>query len=1248
MPYATGASPLIQRLLAAVLIALGWFVLVGWITRQAWILQPQPQMLAMVASAALCFVLAGIALFGVGEGDALRRNVVRLLGAVLIAIPLAIVAQGLLSMAPVFDWTHLHGWLDDGNPHPGRMAPNTCVGFMLEGAVVLGLSRRVLNRNDPTIPMALLALAMIGVTGLAGYWLVTDLLFPWAHVRMAVPTALGMLVMAAATWAAWKQRVHMQPVQPVDRIERASAAILIVIASTAGLAGFAMLEVQTRSANTRLLEQTLRARAAVLEATIRDARDSGESLAVLPGLIEQTRKLANARSGESDEKMAAVLHGAITAGFRAITIVSPAGKTLAQQGAPAKFSQIVVPLDGSQGAWLLWDNVLVLRTRSAIHAASGQSVGTLMTERALPGLTAQLNDVAGFGKTGEIFLCAHADAGGIVCFPHPPNPAVYKLGLATSAGRPLPMALALRGQTGTITALDDRDHQVIAAYAPVMSGRMGIAIKQDTAEIFIPIRDRLWWMIPMLAALVGFGLLLLRSRVRPLASRLASSEVANREAHDEIAAIVGSIADGLITVDASSRVLSANPAAERMFGYAANGLIGQDFNLLLPIEFRAACAEGMRRYIADGSERVVGRSVELVGLRNDGSEFPIELSVDVIEQLGGCRYVGVVRDATARQKAGQALLFEKERLRVTLHSIGDAVITTDTRGVITYLNPVAEQLTGWRSAETIGQRIDVVYAIVSAAFGDKAPSPIDFVLTTGAIGGMAGDSVLVRRDGGRVDIEDSASPIRDGDGTIVGAVLVFRDATQARRLTGHINYQATHDALTDLMNRREFEKQLAATLAGDGPQSNGHVVLFIDLDQFKIVNDTAGHAAGDKLLKQVAGLLKSCLRNSDQLARMGGDEFAVLLRDCPTDPGIRVAESLRKVVADLRYEWDGALFRIGASIGLVHFEAGASMSQLLSEADSACYLAKEKGRNRIYVHHAGDEDVVRRSGELNWTSRIHAALADDRFVLFAQKIVPVSGARNRDAHFELLVRMRDKHGELVPPMAFIPAAERYGLMPAIDRWVVAHAFECLATARARGAKSLLLSINLSGATLGDDGFVEYVEDQFRIFKIPYDKICFEITETAAISNLIQAGRFIGRLKHHGCKFSLDDFGTGMSSFTYLKHLQVDFLKIDGSFIRNIVKDEIDASMVDAINRVGHVMGIKTVAEFVEDDAILQRLRFIGVDYAQGYGIEVPRPLLSIIPLASAGPDDSTDYSLQGDRDTEKPRIHGAVSRWNAR
>ncbi len=401
-----------------------------------------------------------------------------------------------------------------------------------------------------------------------------------------------------------------------------------------------------------------------------------------------------------------------------------------------------------------------------------------------------------------------------------------------------------------------------------------------------------------------------------------------------------------------------------MFGYGEGELVGMDLQVLIPPEFRAAHEAGMRRFLRDGTTRVIGQgAVELTGLRRDGSRFPIELSLAAVRREHDHLMVGVVRDISTRKQNENAIELERERLRVTLHSIADAVITTDTLGVITSMNPMAEQLTGWSTHEATGTPVGAVFRIFVGDSDEASPSPVDLVLKSGAIAGLAPETCLLRRDGTRVAIDDSASPIRDADNEIVGVVLVFRDVTVSREQTGRVTHQASHDALTDLINRREFEQQLAAVLNGEGPQVKGHVLLFLDLDEFKIVNDTCGHLAGDELLKAVATVLGDQLRPSDELARLGGDEFAVVLRDCPLDAGLRVAESLRNAVASFRFTWHQRTFVIGVSIGAVRFRAGNSLSQLMSQADAACYIAKKQGRNRVHVHVGGTEATVGRSGE---------------------------------------------------------------------------------------------------------------------------------------------------------------------------------------------------------------------------------------------------------------------------------------------
>jgi len=421
-------------------------------------------------------------------------------------------------------------------------------------------------------------------------------------------------------------------------------------------------------------------------------------------------------------------------------------------------------------------------------------------------------------------------------------------------------------------------------------------------------------------------------------------------------------------------------------------------------------------------------------------------------------------------------------------------------------------------------------------------------------------------------------------------------------------YHASHDALTSLVNRLEFENRLRHALHTAASQGRQHVVMYLDLDQFKIVNDTCGHAAGDQLLRQVSSLLKQLVREGDSLARLGGDEFGVLLESCPMQEAIRIADELRQCVGDFRFVSEGRSFSIGASIGVVHIaDASLSLTDVLSAADAACYMAKEKGRNRVQVYRPHDSEVSMRRGEMEWVSRLQRALQDGRFVLYAQEIMSIADQARRGTHHELLVRMLDEHGMVVPPMAFIPAAERYSMMPMVDQWVIQNAFTLISSL---GPDCGTYAINVSGTSIGDERFLEFVREQFRRYKMPSRSICFEITETAAIANFDKAARFFGEMKSLGCLFSLDDFGAGMSSFGYLKHFPVDFIKIDGSFVKDVANDPVDFATVRAINDVGHAMGKKTIGEFVESDTGLAALREIGVDFAQGNWISPPTPFVA--------------------------------------
>ena len=570
------------------------------------------------------------------------------------------------------------------------------------------------------------------------------------------------------------------------------------------------------------------------------------------------------------------------------------------------------------------------------------------------------------------------------------------------------------------------------------------------------------------------------------------------------------------------------------------------------------------------------------------------------------RLLGVEVDITESKLYEDALFREKESAQITLQSIGDGVITTDANSHVEYINPVAEELTGWKVDDASGRPIDEIFR----GFHEETCEPLENPLAVAIRRDRAIKSVrptlLIRRDGNELYIESTASPIRDGKGSVTGGVLVFHDVSESRELNRRLSYHASHDILTGLVNRRELENRLERALKSARARETSYALLYLDLDQFKIVNDSCGHNAGDALLGQLGALLKSKIRWRDTLARLGGDEFGVLLESCSLEEAMNSAETLRMAIGDYKFVWEERNFRLGVSIGVVPITAdNEDVAALLSAADSACAAAKEAGRNRIHSFQENDIDLMRRRREMQWAARINNALEEDRFELFRQTIQPLQ-ATEEGAHYEILLRMRDENGGIISPGLFIEAAERYGITPNIDRWVIRSAFRWLVSEADERERLALCSINLSGQSFGDEKFLPFVIDQFQMSGIDATKICFEITETAAIASYSQANRFINALKELGCKFALDDFGTGLSSFGYLKHFPVDFLKIDGSFVKEILHDPIDREMVRSINEIGHLTGKKTIAEFAENEEIITMLRGMGIDYAQGYGVSEPK------------------------------------------
>ncbi len=611
----------------------------------------------------------------------------------------------------------------------------------------------------------------------------------------------------------------------------------------------------------------------------------------------------------------------------------------------------------------------------------------------------------------------------------------------------------------------------------------------------------------------------------------------------------------------------------------------------------------------------------------DGSVHHLRASGRVTRDADGraLRMVGVNWDVTPLRRLSNELAEQHELLRVTLQSIGDAVVTTDAESRVTWLNPAAERMTGWLSAEAVGLPLLQVFHIVDEETRQPTENPVAACLQQGEAVGLGNHTVLISRHGDEFGIEDSAAPIRNAGGDLLGAVLVFHDVTEKRRLSGEMSYRATHDALTGLVNRSEFETRLRLTLDKAHADRSEHALLYIDLDQFKLVNDACGHSVGDQLLQQVAKLLREAVRSRDTLARLGGDEFAVILEHCTAAQAGRLAQQICDRMEEFRFLHDERRFRIGASIGLVPVDSRwATTAAAMQAADTSCYAAKEAGRNRVHAWFDTDKAMRARHGEMQWAARLEQALDEDRFVLFAQRIDALDNG-STGLHAEVLIRLRDTDGSLIPPGAFLPAAERFHMATRIDRWVLKHAVRHILALPDLAALDTLC-INLSGQSVGDRAFHRHAIDALaEAGSAVCRRICLEITETAAVTNMTDAAIFIEQARALGVRIALDDFGAGASSFGYLKTLKVDLLKIDGSFIRDLIDDPLDDAAVRCFVDVARVLGIKTVAEFVDRPEVLQRLREIGVDYAQGFLLHRPEPIENMwcVPVPVPVPDAST-------------------------
>jgi diguanylate cyclase (GGDEF)-like protein/PAS domain S-box-containing protein len=658
----------------------------------------------------------------------------------------------------------------------------------------------------------------------------------------------------------------------------------------------------------------------------------------------------------------------------------------------------------------------------------------------------------------------------------------------------------------------------------------------------------------------------------------------------------------------TSTILYANRVAGELFGVDAEALVGKPITDLLRPAYRAL----MRKHLGGAADEPLA-PFEAQLISNDDHGLWAELHSRRITFGGEPAFLTVARDITHRKSLETSLGRGKLQARITLESIGEGVITTDRNGTIDYMNEAAEQLIGSMRSAGIGKHLLDLLSLVDEIDRSSLGDPVAKCLNERRRINLGRRAFLLSKQSEReFSTELTASPIRGPEGQVAGCVVIFHDVSELRGLAREMSYQASHDALTGLVNRIEFERRLEAALDSARGEGTGHVVAYLDLDRFKIVNDTGGHIAGDNLLREVGGLLKQRLRDSDTVARVGGDEFAMLLAGCPLDKAQQIAEDVCRTVAGHPFAWQDRTFDVGVSVGLVEVgKDSGSAESVLNAADSACYVAKQQGRGRTHVYSARDEVTARQRGEIQWLQRLQRALKDNGFELYVQPIVAMGGRNQSGPAAEVLLRMRGDAGEVILPVHFLASAERYQLMSHIDRWVVQTALAAIAGGAPHLPVGRTCNINLSAQTLGDEDFLAFIVDVLDHTGVSPERICFEVRESAVVSQLDQAQRFINVLHGIGCRFALDNFGSGIGSFAHLKNLSLDYLKIDGTYTRNLDSDHVNREMIAAMVKLARTLDFQVVAEQVEDQTSFETLRDLGVDFVQGYAVDKPRPLQAV-------------------------------------
>lgn len=1070
-----------ELLIGAGILLVGAAVMLGWWLHRPALVLLIPDAVAMVFNTALCFALAGLALLLPHSRPSLRRHAQTVLGVIIILFAGLVLIENLRGTDLAINRLFVTPWLADANPHPGSMAPNTVAAFILSGLVLI-LSHRVHARwAGMVVQLLTFGVIILGVAGVAGYALQLDLLYGWYHyTRMALLTAACFVALGTGLWAGWRSApwaVTLYEGKEERRISVIGGAVLVAIALAAGLSGFAGMQKQAEFILDRSLHLSLHNRVRLFENTIDQSVLKTVTIATRPFLIDEIERF---EAGQNAQNALTALQRGVRSfrktGFSAVALYGEDGKEIARAGRFVQRPALSVRLALPHRAMLLWHGGLVLRTtvRMTDH---GRRVGTVATEAPLPLLTRMLTQDQILGKSSVLGLCAPSGTA-MQCFPTRWHPAVLKRATRRIDNKPLPIDYALAGRSGVMFTRDIHHRQVIAAYGPVGTLGLGMVQKIDAAELYRPVLRQLQRTLPWLLVMVTAGIALLRWQAMPLVRKLVHSEQRALDINARLLgseartrAIVDSVDDGIVTIDEAGIVESFNPAAERIFGYRSDEVIGRNVKMLMPEPYRGEHDRYIGNYLRTGAVRIIGVGREVTGLRKHGRTFPLDIKANEMRAGGRRWFIGTLRDVSELKAAQERIL-----------------------------------------------------------------------------------------------------------------------------------HMATHDTLTGLPNRNLLQDRVRQAMARAQRNHTRVAVMFIDLDQFKIINDSLGHQVGDRLLQAVAARLSGCLRREDTVARQGGDEFIIVLPEIKNAQDAAVVA--QKVLRSLAEPYTIGVheFSTTASIGIgIYPSDGEDPEVLLKNSDVAMYHAKETGRGNYQFFNAQMNRIA--TDRLSLGNSLRNALERRELSLHYQ---PLVGLRSGEPiGMEALLRWRHPDLGLVPPARFIPIAEDAGLIGTIGEWVLNEACRQYQRWRREGYALPRMLVNLSARQFKHKDLARTVSQALAAAGMDPHALGLEITESAVMENADQAVHTLNALSAMGIELSIDDFGTGHSSLSYLKRFPIDWLKIDQSFVRDITTDADDAAIVTVIIAMAHGLHVRVVAEGVETAQQLDFLKQHGCEAYQGYYFSGP-------------------------------------------